>query len=58
MAKKIEVPVKGAHSRKQLKAHHGNAQHHEHHARGAVEGLGLRTVGKDCGDTRPCPQKM
>ena len=44
---------RGAFSRKQLKAHHGNAQHHEHHARGAVEGLGLRTVGKDCGDTRP-----
>ena len=44
---------RGIVSRKQAKAHHGNTQHHEHHARCAVEGLGLRTVGKDCGDTRP-----
>ena len=44
---------RGIFSRKQLKAHQGKAQHHEHHARCAVEGLGLRTVGKDCGDTRP-----
>lgn len=36
-----------------LEAHDDHAQHHQHNAGGAVEGLRLRLIGKNGGDTRP-----